>query len=64
MRRLRPRLHPRHRHAGCRRPPPPPSPPPPKSVVLDEDDFGTALDGKAALATASVCALVLLALVM
>ena len=45
-------------------PPPPPSPPPPKSVVLDEDDFGTALDGKAALATASVCALVLLALVM
>ena len=44
-------------------PPPPPSPPPPKSLV-DEDDFGTALDGKAALATASVCAWVLLALVM
>ena len=46
-------------------PPPPPSPvPPPKKLVLDEDDFGTALDGKAALATASVCAWVLLALVM
>ncbi|ACO70087.1 predicted protein [Micromonas commoda] len=45
-------------------PPPPPSPPPPKSVVLDDDDFGTALDGKAALATASVCAWVLLTLVM
>ena len=46
-------------------PPPPPSPvPPPKKLVLDEDDFGTALDGKAALATASLCAWVLLALAM
>ena len=42
----------------------PPPVPPPKKLVLDEDDFGTALDGKAALATASVCAWVLLALVM
>jgi hypothetical protein len=45
-------------------PPPPPIPPPPIDLVLDDDDFGTILDGKMALATASVCAALLLALVM
>ena len=45
-------------------PPPPPIPPPPIDLVLDDDDFGTMLDGKMAMATASVCAALLLALVM
>ena len=45
-------------------PPPPPIPPPPIDLVLDDDDFGTMLDGKMAMATASVCAVLLLALVM
>jgi hypothetical protein len=43
---------------------PPPPPPSPIDLVLDDDDFGTMLDGKMALATASVCAALLLALVM
>ena len=45
-------------------PPPPPIPPPPIDLVLDDDDFGTMLAGKMAMATASVCAALLLALVM
>jgi hypothetical protein len=43
---------------------PPPPPPSPKDLVLDDDDFGTMLDGKMAMATASVCAVLLLSLVM
>ena len=43
---------------------PPPPPPSPIDLVLDDDDFGTMLDGKMAMATASVCAVLLLALVM
>ena len=42
-------------------PPPPPSPPPPK-LVQDDDDFAVGPDGRRAVATASACALAVIAL--
>ena len=41
--------------------PPPPSPPPPK-LVQDDDDFAVGPDGRRAVATASACALAVIAL--